>query len=306
MEVIIAFAVTCACTPVAAATARRLGVVDRPGPLKVQGSPVPYLGGAAVLVGMVAALSTGHVLLLLPVSLAFAVGLADDVMDLPVATRLACEAVVCAAAVLVLEVHGVAEVAVVVVAVVLLLNAVNLLDGLDGLATGVSLVSATCFAVLLGGGGGDLAAVAAGALAGFALWNRPPARIYLGDSGSYLVGTALALLFATALVDAPASHASAAPLFVALPVGDTAVAIVRRWRAGRPLFSGDRAHVYDQLVDRGWRPGAVTAACISAQVVLGAAGLFISTLEASIAVVACVTIVTVTGIAALLTFARAR
>ena len=96
----------------------------------------------------------------------------------------------------------------------------------------------------------------AGALVGFLLWNRPPARIYLGDAGSYLVGTALAILLAlTATEHGTEAPTAGALLFVAVPVADTTVAIVRRWRAGQPLRQGDRGHVYDQLVDRGWTTG---------------------------------------------------
>src|SRR4029453_10608293 len=80
-----------------------------------------------------------------------------------------------------------------------------------------------------------------------------PARIYLGDAGSYLVGTGLALLLAlTATADEGVATTAGALLFVAVPVADTTIAIVRRRRAGRPLLEGDRGHIYDQLVDRGW------------------------------------------------------
>lgn len=306
MAVILAFIVTLVCAPAAAAVARRLGIVDRPGPLKVQAVPVPYLGGAAVLAGIGAALATQQLAPLLPLTFAFALGLADDVVDLPVATRFACELLVGVAAAAVLPVHDVASALLVVALVVFLLNAVNLLDGLDGLAVGVSLASAICFAVLLRGAIGDLAAAAAGAFAGFAVWNRPPARIYLGDSGSYLIGTTLAVLLSTALLEEPPARASGALLFVAVPVADTVIALVRRRRTGVPLFVGDRGHVYDQLVDRGHRPGVVTAGCIGAQVVLGIVGLAISALAATPAVVATVVVVLAVGVAALRTFALPR
>ena len=68
-------------------------------------------------------------------------------------------------------------------------------------------------------------------------------------------------------------------LFVAVPVADTTIAIVRRRRAGRPLFQGDRGHVYDQLVDRGWSSQRSTLACAVAQAVFVALGLAASTLD---------------------------
>jgi UDP-N-acetylmuramyl pentapeptide phosphotransferase/UDP-N-acetylglucosamine-1-phosphate transferase len=72
-------------------------------------------------------------------------------------------------------------------------------------------------------------------------------------------------------------------LFVAVPVADTAVAIVRRARARRPLLAGDRGHIYDQLVDRGWPVRRVTVTCIVAQVLFSATGAAITHLPATAA-----------------------
>ena len=77
---------------------------------------------------------------------------------------------------------------------------------------------------------------------------------------------------------------SGAALFVAVPVADTAVAVVRRLRAGRALFRGDRGHVYDQLIDKGWGSVHVVAVCIAVQVLLVGIGVAIGNLPAGIAV----------------------
>ena len=148
--------------------------------------------------------------------------------------------------------HDAGHVVLGVMAVLVLVNAVNLLDGLDGLAAGVAAFGAIGFVRRAVGLERDARAGARRARsAGFLVWNAPPARVYLGDAGSYLIGTALAMLF----VAASQHHAavvSGAFLFVGVPVADTTVAIVRRLRARTPLLRGDRGHVYDQLVDRGW------------------------------------------------------
>jgi UDP-GlcNAc:undecaprenyl-phosphate GlcNAc-1-phosphate transferase len=116
---------------------------------------------------------------------------------------------------------------------------------------------------------------------GFLVFNRPPARIYLGDGGAYVIGTALALLAALLI----ASHetvatGAAVPLLVAVPVLDTAVASVRRLRARQPLFVGDRAHVYDQLVDRGRSPGVSVLLLVALQVALVLLALGVAHLDA--------------------------
>jgi len=276
---LVACAVAVVLTPVAIRVALRTGIVDRPGALKVQRRPVAYLGGVAVFGGLAAALAlgSGSARLLVPLGLALALGLADDLADLDPRLRLACEAFIGLVAGLVAPAgSGWFGTAVTAVAVVGLLNALNLLDGLDGLASGVATVAAFGFA-LLGPGPRPLALGLAGALCGFLVFNRPPARIYLGDAGAYLVGTALALSCATALdANGAITTWAALPLLVAVPVTDTAVAILRRRRAGAPLFAGDRSHVYDQLVDRGRsRPEAVLVMVV-AQAVLATAGVLVA------------------------------
>jgi UDP-GlcNAc:undecaprenyl-phosphate GlcNAc-1-phosphate transferase len=280
-----ALLVTAALTPVAATAARRLGVIDRPGPLKVHQEAVPYLGGVAVFAGVAAPVALERPSWLLPLALALVLGVADDVVDIPTPIRLLAEVVVAVTVVATVEVRGPLAALVVCAGSVILLNAVNLLDGLDGLASGVAAVAALGFAAVLEDSGQVLGLALAGALVGFLLWNRPPARIYLGDGGSYLVGTTLAVLFAsTAEPGAEVSLTAGAALFLAVPVADTTVAIVRRWRAHRPLLAGDRGHVYDQLVDRGWSPSRTLVACVAAQAVLVVVGIGITALFGPVAV----------------------
>lgn len=279
MALIVALVLAVVLTPAAAATARRLDVVDRPGPLKVHRAPVPYLGGVAVLAALAGPVAADRPALLAPLVLAAALGLADDVADLPPRTRLAGEVVIGAVAAAVEPGRGPLGALVTVALVVALLNAVNLLDGLDGLAAGVAAVSAAGFAAVLDGSGRTLALALSGAAAGFLVWNRPPARIYLGDAGSYLIGTALALLAGDALRPGRSAGAAAAgALLLAVPVADTTVAIVRRARARRPLLQGDRGHVYDQLVDRGWSPARTTAVAVAAQAGLAGTALAVRAL----------------------------
>ena len=109
------------------------------------------------------------------------------------------------------------------------------------------------FAVVLHGAGRDLALALAAALVGFLVYNRPPARVYLGDGGSYLLGTALAVLLADAVGTRHGhrrGHGGPGPGGV--PAGEVAFAVVRRRRGHRSLLAGDRGHPYDRLVARGW------------------------------------------------------
>ncbi len=305
MALIAGFAVAAILSPIAAWAATRVGLVDEPGPLKVHQQAVPYAGGVAVLFAIAVPVALDRPSLLVPLGLACALGLADDIGDLSVKIRLPAEVVLGALVAWMVAPHDFWHLAAALVVELVLVNAVNLLDGLDGLATLVTLAGAAGFAVVLDGSVSTLALALVGALGGFLVWNRPPARVYLGDAGSYLIGTALAVMFADATQHG-SSVISGAVLFVGVPVGDTVVAIVRRMRARRPVLRGDRGHVYDQLVDRGWSLEASVLACAAAQVVLTAVGIGVASLTDTTAITLAGVTVACVGIVALAAFTSPR
>src|SRR4051812_8017623 len=136
-------------------------------------------------------------------------------------------------------------------------NAFNLIDGIDGLASGSALFSSLVFVSLsLLQGKTSVAVVAlalTGALAGFLRYNFSPASIFLGDSGSLFVGFSLAALSITGAQKASTAVAVAIPILAfGLPVVDTTVTIGRRLLSGKPVFKGDREHIHHKLLARGW------------------------------------------------------
>jgi UDP-GlcNAc:undecaprenyl-phosphate GlcNAc-1-phosphate transferase len=155
--------------------------------------------------------------------------------------------------------------------VMVTINAVNLFDGLDGLAGSVVAVAAlglTSMAAKQGLAVPWAGVVVAAALVGFLLFNLPPARLFLGDNGAYVAGTTLAWLALRVSEDWSAGAVALAAIGV--PVLDLTVTVVRRLRAGAPLFGGDRDHTYDRLHRRGWGPGPVTAVFAAGQLVWSA------------------------------------
>ncbi len=225
---------------------------------------------------------------LLPVLLggvAFAfLGLADDVSELSPVLRLGLGAIIVAAVMLLsgaglrltdalLEplalplpetVVRIVSIGLGIIVVLGACNATNLIDGLDGLCAGVSAVISLGFAALAAldlvlhpQSGGHavrvlLALAMAGATIGFLPHNFQPARIFMGDAGSLLLGFnggVLILLFAH---DGRLAGLLAAVTVFGLPIFDAALAMFRRWRSGKPIFAGDRSHFYDQLVQRGY------------------------------------------------------
>jgi UDP-GlcNAc:undecaprenyl-phosphate GlcNAc-1-phosphate transferase len=270
-----AFVVTLALTPVAILVARSTGTMDRPGELKEQTRAVPYLGGVAVFAGLAVGVAGTRPSVLLPLAVALVIGVADDRFSLPAPVRLVGELAVGALVVTTCPVHAPGWLAAVALVplTVLLVNGVNLMDGLDMLAGGFGAVAALGFAVILASplsGSGRLTAIAlVAALVAFLVYNRPPARIYLGDGGSYLLGTALTVLVARSWEpDAATSVGLLSLVLVAIPSAEVAFAVVRRLRGRRSILAGDRGHPYDRLVARGWPRLSASAAYICAQGIL--------------------------------------
>ena len=198
MALIVAFGVAVVATPAAMWLATRIGFVNEPGRLKVHERPIPYLGGVAVLVALLGPVAVTRPSLLIALVPAALLGLADDATDVPPPARIGAEMLIGLAAAWVAAPHDVGYAALGVVVVLVLVNAVNFLDGLDGLASSVAALGAVGSFVVLSGWSATLALALVGALVGFLVWNAPPAKVHLGDSGSYLIGTALALLFLAA------------------------------------------------------------------------------------------------------------
>lgn len=264
-------------TPVAVRVLTARGVY---GHLRPGGDParprVPRLGGIPVILATSAALGVAvflpgggndHLLMGMLAAgwLLFAAGLLDDLYDLRPLFKLFAQ---CAAAVVaygfgfrieqISFAGATAELGMMALPLTLLwivgvTNAFNLIDGLDGLATGIAVVAlGGTFAVSLLLGNGDVALVCAalgGALLGFLRYNFRPARIFLGDSGSLFVGFMLAVLSVHGSTKSATAVLVAVPLLVlALPLMDTALAIVRRWLRGKPVFGADEHHLHHRLL----------------------------------------------------------
>lgn len=137
--------------------------------------------------------------------------------------------------------------------VIVSINAVNLFDGLDGLVGSSGIVAGLGLWWLgdLRGGEALLGIALAAALAGFLAHNWHPAKIFLGDQGSYVVGLLLAFGAVVATPEGSYSDLLLAAGVLGVFAFDLVVTILRRQLHRRPLFAGDRSHLYDQIVDRG-------------------------------------------------------
>ncbi len=269
--VVTSFAVALLATPICIRLARRSGTLDHAGPLKPQTEAVPYLGGLAVFVGLVVGIAPHRASSLIPLAGALVVGLADDRRDLAPGLRLVAEVAigVCVALTQPVHVAGWVGAPLIIVGTVLLINGVNLLDGLDTLAAGVTTAAGLGFALVVTGTARLIAVSLIASLLAFLWFNRPPARIYLGDGGSYLLGTSLAVLLTTAWAPGVGTATGLISLaLVAIPVAELTCAMIRRARSRQSLTTGDRQHPYDRLVARGWPRMAASGVYIGMELIV--------------------------------------
>ena len=139
-----------------------------------------------------------------------------------------------------------------VIWIVAIMNLINLIDGLDGLAGGIGLLLMGLLAFLAYESGGAISFVLAlgmvGAIFGFLFHNFPPAKVYLGDSGAYLIGFVIAALSLINSEKGTILAALIAPVMaLALPIADVAFAMLRRGINGLPIFRPDRGHIHHRL-----------------------------------------------------------
>ena len=307
---LVAASVTYLLTVVAREIALRTGAVAAVRDRDVHAEPVPYLGGLAMLGGLVAAflvakqlpfLSTSNQFtfpdaqaVLLAGALVCGVGVLDDIFDLDALTKFGGQ--VLAVGLLIYNGiqfrfffqpdgsqfsiepgQGALLTALIVVATV---NAVNFVDGLDGLAAGVVGISALAFFVYCyeltrindvdrATTGALLSAALAGVCVGFLVHNFHPARLFMGDSGSMLIGLVLSATAITVTTQfssqdftgggdgaravwLPMLLPVALPILILIvPLIDLVLAVVRRTRAGRSPFAPDKQHLHHRLLEIG-------------------------------------------------------
>jgi UDP-GlcNAc:undecaprenyl-phosphate GlcNAc-1-phosphate transferase len=275
------------CTPLAIAIALRRGVLDNPGNHKSHSSPVPYLGGLAVVVSFslsmlipVMAISESSVsrefMIVIGVALALALlGLFDDLRNLSSVLRLACE--IAAGVVLWnldlgVQLVGVSWVDAIITVfwVVGITNAFNLLDNMDGLSAGIAAIASFSFFAIAASNGQYLVAGLSLALGGCALGflrhNFHPARVYMGDSGALFFGFLVSFVGLKLQFNISSDVSVLVPIVVcSVAVLDTSLVTIARLRHGLSPFQGGRDHVSHRLVKIGLPvPVAVTVLYVAA------------------------------------------
>jgi UDP-GlcNAc:undecaprenyl-phosphate GlcNAc-1-phosphate transferase len=297
---LVAAGTTFALTPLVRRLAVRFGAIDHPTERKLHVVPTPTMGGMAMWAGFLVAMGAAWLLpyfaplketaaepvaAIVTCTLMVGLGAIDDRRETSALAKLTAQIFIAGILVLlgvqlayfVLPQQGLAvlgtdeAVPLTILWVVAAANAINLVDGLDGLAAGMVAIAATTFFVYLVRGGeiSESASVAAllsvitvGICVGFLPWNFHPARIFMGDTGSMLLGMLVAIATIAGVgsdlgpPDREEVAVIALPLLVpllvlAIPFLDVLLAIVRRTRKGLGIAHADKEHIFHRLMDIG-------------------------------------------------------
>ncbi len=215
--------------------ALRVGAIDHPNERSLHVIPTPKLGGLGILGGVVVAGllflpsdSESHAILIGALAIAL-IGVLDDVFDLPAAPKLLGQTV----------------------------SVINLIDGVDGLAAGVAVISGVTLATIALSldrtAAGVLAALTAGAALGFLRWGFPPAGVFMGDTGSNLLGYLLATASVQGALKTNAVVALAFPLVIlAVPILDTGFVVAKRLKYRQPIYQADSWHFHHRMANIGF------------------------------------------------------
>ena len=290
-----AFATTLASLPLWRIGCRRIGLVDEPGERKIHLTPIPLAGGLALLTGLLVPLAVaaaaaqfhwlgglagdrlaygferraGQLAAIFggAIGMTF-LGWLDDRHELRPALKFAGQVLVAGLVaasgvrITLFVPNVIFSFAITLLWIVTVTNALNFLDNMNGLCAGLGVMAAAIFGVkaalldqyLVA----SIAFLATGALLGFLPFNFPRASVFLGDSGSHLIGFLLAVLAILPHFHStrhPRPLAVVTPLLVlAVPLADLVWVVLLRWWLGRPFYVGDTNHISHRLVRRGLSP----------------------------------------------------
>ncbi|MBN1559782.1 undecaprenyl/decaprenyl-phosphate alpha-N-acetylglucosaminyl 1-phosphate transferase [candidate division KSB1 bacterium] len=266
------YVLTLALMPVSMKLAHFLHAVDMPGDIKIHQHATPRLGGLAIFVSIMISMRlfpslthalplNGRIFIVLSLSGIFLLGVIDDVVNLRPGTKLAlqigCTLIAGTGMAIFYPSTQVAHLIAVCFFLLLFTNSFNLIDGMDGLAGSLAMILAFAIGIIASLTGNCfvlfVSILVASCSTGFLFYNLNPARVFLGDCGSTLIGFTLAISLSMLWLNS-AQRYSFIPLIVlaGVPLFDTFLVLVKRKTRHKPLFVGDRNHSYDVLLQKGF------------------------------------------------------
>jgi len=278
--VLITFVVSLLLIPLAKKIANHVGAIDLPNERKVHKGAMPRMGGLAIygafLFGYVlyGDITTQMLSILIGSFIILVLGMIDDIKPIRASYKFLVQIIAASIVViygqiyfneinflgLYLKFNTIVGYILSIFFVVAISNAINLIDGLDGLAGGVSSIyffTITVIAIILGKTGGldfILALIMLGATLGFLYHNFPPAKIFMGDSGSLFLGFMISVIALVSFKVATLTSFVIPIVILAIPIFDTALAILRRMLKGESIGAPDKEHFHHQLLKLKFSP----------------------------------------------------
>ena len=284
---VMAFVLTLIFIPPVIFMVKRFKLFDRPNARKEHSVPTPTFGGISIFAGMMGSLLfwfqfSNHpsiITLFLSMVLLFGVGVMDDLKDLAARYKLVIEAGLASLLAVagiritsfgglfgITELHIIAQYVITVITIVGITNAFNLIDGIDGLAGGLGFMSLVTLGIFLTISKdlnyAMIAFALAGALLGFLYFNFNPARIFMGDTGSLILGFVIAVLCVQLMKVNALYTAPVVPNIyvftlgiVMIPVFDTLRVFGTRIWKGHSPFSADKTHIHHLVTNKGFTHG---------------------------------------------------
>lgn len=272
--ILICFLSTCAFIPLSIKISKYVGALDKPNKRKIHKKPIPTLGGLAIFFGFLlgymffAQQSTLMLSILIASFIIVVTGLIDDMKPMKAKYKFLIQIIVGLIIVLYghLQINEITALGlnlkfgpilgnfITVFFIVAIINAINLIDGMDGLAASISsiyFITVAIIAIILNKFGGldiMLSIIMIGATLGFLIFNFPPAKLFMGDTGSTFLGLMIAVIALLGFKNVTITSLVIPLLILAIPILDTAFAIVRRKLKGESIGHADKEHLHHQLL----------------------------------------------------------
>ncbi|MGB4437714.1 MAG: MraY family glycosyltransferase [Sedimentibacter sp.] len=291
-------------TPPARKLAIRVGALDIPKDArKIHKKPMPYFGGLAIYVSIMACMfvymphTRTNLFIMAGATIIVLTGIVDDMYGMPAKIKMLLQLIAAAVAISGgVQIHFISNplsatgmsyllswlsIPITLFWIVGITNTINLIDGLDGLASGVASIAATTLLFTAATMGHDFimmqCAIIAGASLGFLPFNFNPAKIFMGDTGSLLLGYMLAVTSVSGMVKSVAAVTLAVPVFaLGLPIFDTAFAIIRRYINKKPIMEADKEHLHHKLMKIGLNQRQTVLVMYFISMVLGIVAVIIA------------------------------
>jgi len=272
--IIVTFLVSLFLVPIAKITANHVGAVDLPNERKIHKKVMPRMGGLAIFGGFLIGyilygdITTQMISILIGAFIIFLLGILDDIKPIRAKYKFLVQII----AALIVVIYGqiyfteitflgfkvefslLLSYILSTFFIVAISNAINLIDGMDGLASGISTIyfgTISVIAILLNRIGGldiVLSLIMLGATLGFLAWNFPPAKIFMGDSGSLFLGFMISVIALLGFKVATLTSLVIPITILAIPIFDTVLAIFRRLLKGENIGAPDKEHFHHQLL----------------------------------------------------------